>query len=83
MIEVVVFFSLRFLLSVVALVIFPIKKKSSESNIHILTRVGAGTDEIFNNAMETVQEWLDQGPEQLALAITALIHAQRYNYEPD
>ena len=57
--------------------------KESESNIHIFTCVGAGSDEIFNNAMETVQEWLDKGPKHLALAITELIHAHRYNYELD
>ena len=33
--------------------------------------------------METVQEWLDQGPSQLALAITELIHAHRYTHEPN
>jgi len=43
--------------------------KESETNFHILTIVGAGTDEIFNTAMETVQEWLDKGPKHLAKSI--------------
>ena len=42
-----------------------------------------GSDEIFNQAMATVTEWLDKGPKHLALAITELIHAHRYEYEPD
>ena len=57
--------------------------KKSESNFHILTCVAAGTDEIFNNAMETVQECLDKGPKHLAKPIIELIHAHRYGYEPD
>ena len=56
--------------------------KESESNLHILTCKGSGTNEIFSTAMETVQEWLDQGPSQFAVAITELIHAHRYHHEP-
>ena len=33
--------------------------KERESNLHILTCNGSGTDEIFSTAMETVQEWLE------------------------
>ena len=49
----------------------------------VFVEKGGGEDGIFNNAMETVQEWLDKGPKHLALVITDLIHAHRYNYEPD
>ena len=57
--------------------------KESESNLHILTFAGSGADEILTTAMEMVQEWLDQGPSQFTLAITELIHAHRYNHEPN
>ena len=59
------------------------RSQESETNFHIFTCEGAGTDEIFNKAMETVTEWLDKGPTHLAKSIIELIHAHRYGYEPD
>ena len=58
------------------------RSKESESNLHILTCAGSGTDAIFSNAIETVQEWLEQGPSQFALTITELIHTHRNQNEP-
>jgi len=54
----------------------------SKSNIHIVMCKGPGTEATFLAAMETVQDWLDQGPSQFALAIIELIHSHRNQVQP-
>ena len=57
--------------------------KMVETNVHIVTCQGPDTNPKFLTAMETINEWLDQGPPQFAIAINELLRANREQREPN
>ena len=51
--------------------------RMEETNIHIVTYQGSDTEQHFLIAMETVDEWMQAGPNQFVIAIRELLRAHR------
>jgi len=48
-----------------------------ETNIHVAQCIEAESNTFFNITMEVVDDWLNQSPTQMAIAILELLHAFR------